>query len=323
MDDYQDQSTNGQVIAGAGAAAAVLAAVALLLSRKKAKPKSQAEEIRQAVDEALSQARSSGWRLLAQAPAKSEDLERAATEGRRFFERRHKAEQRRADAAAEQVKRWGRAVEQERDHAPTSAQQIAALAAAAAVERVERALGVGAQLAETAREQAPQMAHRLGEDVVPSLRDIAAQAAEAALERWNELREHAPDLRAPDLRHLEDNALHLATTGGDLARDTGAAVAGRAAELSRRAAEATEQTVGRARDASKKGAVVAGHAKDASVRTAEATVETGKDTGAILFWLGAAAGLIFYVLLNEERRQQITDAVQAVIKDIQGYDDEF
>jgi hypothetical protein len=261
--------------------------------------------------------------LLAEAPRGAHELERAAAEGRRLLHRGRKAEHHPVHDAAEQVKRWGRSLEHSRGHAPTNAQQIAALAAAAAVERVERALGVGVHLAETAREQAPHMAQRLGDDVVPSLREIAAQAADAAVDRWHELREHAPALHAPELRHLEGNALHLATAGGELARETSAAVAGRAAELSRRAAEATEHTVDRARDASKRGAAVAGHAKDASVRTAEATVDTGKSSGAMLFWAGAAAGLIFYVLLSEERRQQITASVQALLKDIQGYDDEF
>lgn len=323
MDEYRDQSTNGQVIAGAGGAAAVLAAVALLLSRRRSQPTEITEQVREAVDEALRTERASAWQLLASAPERLPEIDRIAEEVRRRLDRGRGEEQELVRDAADTVKRAARSLEEAREHAPTTAQVIAAQAAAAAVERAERALGAGAQLAETAREQAPRVAQRVSEEVVPTLRDIAAQAADAALERWNDVRERAPEIHPPDLRHLEENALHLATAGGDLARGTGAAVAERATQLTRRATEATEQTVERARDVSKKGAETVTHAKEASVRTAEATVETGKDTGALLFWAGAAAGLIFYVLLGDERRRQIAESVQAVIKDIQGYDDEF
>jgi hypothetical protein len=286
------------------------------LSRKKSKPKTPAEQVRESVEEALTQAKASGRRLLADAPDTSQQLERAFTDLRRRIERGRGADQNVAHEVAEQVRRWGRSVDRSRHHEPTTAQQVAAQAAAAAVERAERALGAGAQLADTARDQA----QRWGEDVVPAVRDIATQAAEAALERWNELREHAPEIHPPDarreLRHIESNAV-------DLARGTGAAVAERAAGISRRAAEATEHTLDRARDASKKGTEAVSHVRDASVRTAEATVESGKNSGAVLFWAGAATGLIFFVLLNEERRQQILGTVQALINDIQGYDDEF
>lgn len=309
MDEYQDQATNGQVIFGAGLVAAVLAAVALLLSRRKPKPKTAAERVGETVEATLGQARDAAQRLIAQVPDGSRELDRAGREARRLFNLgSHRGHELVRDVE-EQAQRLSKQAQHTGDQAATSAQHFAAHAASAAIERAERALEAGAHLAGAAREQAPRVAQRVNDEIVPTLRDIASQAAEAAVERWHEARERAAEHPMADLRRLESQAAHLAEAGGDLARGTGAAVADRAAGISRRAAEATEHTVDRARDVTKKGA--------------EATVSTSKDTGALLFWVGAAAGLIFYALLNEERREQITQAVQAVINDIQGYDDEF
>src|ERR671912_642400 len=68
MDEYQDQSTNGQVIMGAGLVAAVLAAVALLLGRRKPKPKTTVERVGETVEATLGQARDAAQRLIAQVP---------------------------------------------------------------------------------------------------------------------------------------------------------------------------------------------------------------------------------------------------------------
>jgi hypothetical protein len=50
----------------------------------------------------------------------------------------------------------------------------------------------------------------------------------------------------------------------------------------------------------------------------------------MLLWAGAAAAIVFYALLDQERRQQFLRTAETVvtqvgelIKDFQGYDDEF
>jgi hypothetical protein len=49
----------------------------------------------------------------------------------------------------------------------------------------------------------------------------------------------------------------------------------------------------------------ADRAKGASKHAAETTVNTTRDTGALIFWLGAAAGVVYFALLDERRRNQV------------------
>lgn len=187
----------------------------------------------------------------------------------------------------------------------SAAQQIAAQAAAAAVARAERALGLGASLADAARDRVPRVTHAVGEDIVPSLREVAQHAAATALDLWQAAVERAAEAKAPDLGEPVEQAAEKIAHGGERAKEVTGAVAEKAAELGDRA-------------------------KDASRRTAEATVATGKETGALLFWLGAAVGIIFWLLLSPERRQRIsrfaeeaTVQVRELVRDLRGYDDEF
>lgn len=184
----------------------------------------------------------------------------------------------------------------------SKAQAIAAQATTVAVAGAGRAREVGGALADAAKDRVPQVTQKLSDDVVPTLRDVAMQAASAAIDLWQTARERAADAAPTD---LAPHAAQAVAAGGERAREATAAVAGRAAEIGKRA-------------------------KEASRRTADATVDAGKDTGAVIFWAGAAAGLLYYAVLSPERRAQLLSAassvtyqVQELIKDFQGYDDEF
>ncbi|HEX5498319.1 MAG TPA: hypothetical protein VFX03_03795, partial [Thermomicrobiales bacterium] len=170
-------------------------------------------------------------------------------------------------------------------------------------------LGRGAALADAARQRAPEVRHALPDEVVPGLREVAQQAATAAVERWQDLMERAAETAPSELPEPVAQAAHrLKATGGKV-KDAPAAAA-------HEAAERVEELGDRAKAATRRGA--------------EATVETGKETFAIIFWLGAALGVIFWVLLDERRRTQaqrfVNEAtVQAreLVRDLKGYDDEF
>lgn len=348
MDEYREQTSNSQVFLGAGIAAALLAGLALLLTRKK--PKTPAERVSESVETTLAQAREAGQRLIHDAE-KSPEVKKAKKKAKKMFGRGKKAgkhlakdvevqaehvakdvEKRahhlgrdveeRAHDVEERFERLTRDLEERFQHLTkdledrakrvskdvkrsgdptTAAQKLAAQVATVAVDRAAR----GLKLADSAKDRAPNVAHRVGDDLVPALREIATHAAEAAIERLQEARNLAGEINPGELRHLEHQAANLAHAGGGLARETGHAVAGRARDVSKKAEDAAHL------------------ARETTKRTADATVETGKDTGALLFWLGAVLGLIFFVFLNEERREQVTLAVQEFIKDIQGYDDEF
>jgi hypothetical protein len=199
-------------------------------------------------------------------------------------------------------------LETDADEGLSQAQQIAAQAAAAAVARAERALERGAALADAARHRAPEVRHALPEDVVPSLRDVAQQAATAAVERWQAAMDRAAEAAPSELPEPVAHAAHrLKATTGKVKE---------APAVAHEAAERVEELGGRA--------------KAATRRTAEATVETGKETVAIIFWIGALLGVIFWVLLDERRREQAqrfvseaTTQARELMRDLKGYDDEF
>jgi len=201
-----------------------------------------------------------------------------------------------------------------------TAQTVASQAAAAALSSAERARdsggsladsvkAAGASLAETAQEKIPhatqQVSQRVTEDLVPTLKDVAVQAAAAAIEAWQATRDKAMGAAETAQHDIAPQAAHVVEAAGDRVRDATSIVG-------------------------EKAGVVGVRARSVSRRAAEATVDTGKDTGATLFWAGAAAGLVFYALLSEERREQLTQTAQMVVgqiqelvKDFQGYDDEF
>lgn len=216
----------------------------------------------------------------------------------------------------ERTKKQTRRVEERAVSAAHSAQSLASQAAATTLAGAERAKESGATVIGTVRERVPdvaqQLSHRAAEDVAPTLRDIAVQAAATAIELWHTTKERAAEAAETARGELLPQAEQAVGTGTDRAKEATVAVGERVEHASERAKLASDK------------------ARDASRRAVGATVDTSKDTGATLFWAGAAAGLIFYALMSEERREQLTrsasmvlDQVQELIKDFQGYDDEF
>lgn len=185
--------------------------------------------------------------------------------------------------------------------AQSVAGQVSGVASLGAV----RAKEAGSVITTTAKERVPQLSQRVSGEVVPSLRDLAVQAASTALELWDTTRERAAGAAEAVQADLAPQAAQVVAAGGEKAREASAAVSVKAGE-------------------------VGGRAKAASRHAADATVETSKDTGAMLFWGAAAGALIYYALLGPEERarlassvQSITGQVQELIKDFQGYDEEF
>ena len=345
MDEQQDQPTNAQVIAAAGMAAAVLAGLAIALGRRREKEPPLARQLperaEQTDEQAAGRARTVARRVAAAVPqttAVAEEWALGAARGgwdrlarlthaereavaharaaagsevgrRRRTRRAARRRGERGHEVADQIRGQAQRLGEQTASTASAAQAIAAQAAAAAVASAERALGLGASLAESAKERVPQVTHKVGDEVVPSLRDGAFHAASTAVDLWKTARERAAEVAHADLAKPAVDVAHAVAARGERAHEATAAATDKAAT------KATE---------------LGGRAKDVSRRTAEATVETSKDTGALLFWAGAAAGLVFYVIMSRERREQLTQAAQAVttqvqelIKDLQGYDDEF
>lgn len=194
------------------------------------------------------------------------------------------------------------------DQASVLAQSVAEQAATAAVSGAERAREVRSTLGEAAKERGPQVSQvsqKVSEEVVPALRDVAVQAASLALELWQAARERAHEASESARHELAPQATGII---GSAER--------RAGEATHVVAHKAEEAVSRTRDASR-------HA-------AQATVDSGKDTGAMFFWAGAATGVILFALMSKERRDQLLKLaessigqVREIIHDFQGYDEEF
>jgi hypothetical protein len=196
---------------------------------------------------------------------------------------------------------------------------MASQATAAALEQIERSLRTKAPALLAARNRA-QVMDILQKELGPTLRDSAVKAAAAALGKWesgrlssddadtardrarqaaDEVREDAADA-ALDAQSIHPNGKRRLWWGSKDADDAPAAVADEVTVESEEAAKAEEP---------------------------DGDGHRGK---AGLFWTGAGIGLALYALLDEERRDKVlrfaneaSVQVQELVRDLQGYDDEF
>ncbi len=153
--------------------------------------------------------------------------------------------------------------------------------------------------------KARDVSHRVNEDVLPTLRDVAFNAASAAVELWEAAREKAL-VAAQEAQHeVGPVAKYGLSAGTGKAKDASHLVAARVS-----------------------GGTV--HAKDATKHAADATVSTSRDAGAALIWGAAAAGLIYYGIMDRNRREQTLKTINGMIggtreliRDVRGYDAEF
>jgi hypothetical protein len=219
---------------------------------------------------------------------------------------------------------------------------VASEATAAALGQIERALRAKAPALLAAKSKA-QAIEILQKELGPTLRDSAIQAAVAALGKldWTRGSGNAADEAEHRAREMANEARERARELGDDAADKVA----RAAEEARDAAEAaahraeTIQVNGKRRfwrSTHDEGDGVAG-AEQRTEETLAAGIEAEQEVAseehrgkAGLFWGGAGIGLALYALLDAERRDQVlrlaheaSVQVQELVRDLQGYDDEF
>jgi hypothetical protein len=220
------------------------------------------------------------------------------------------------------------------------AELVASEATAAALGQIERTLRAKAPALLAARNKA-QVVEILQKELGSTLRDSAVQAAVAALGKL-------------DLTRESSKAAHEAE---DRARAAASEIRDRSRGLAGEVAEQLERAAGEARDTAddvvhraetiqangKRRFWRASHdatdAADDTVSTAEEAktdVTEGDLAGeehrgkAGLFWGGAGIGLALYALLDAERRDRVlrlaneaSVQVQELVRDLQGYDDEF
>jgi hypothetical protein len=221
---------------------------------------------------------------------------------------------------------------------------VASEATAAVLGQIERTLRAKAPALFAARNKA-QVLEILQKELGSNLRDTAVQAAVAALGKWDWTRESGSAVR-----EIEEHARTAASNARESAQWLGDDVADEAEHAAAEARDAAEAAADRAetmQTSGKRRFWRASH--DAGDGTADSDATTEVPLTAVkekekeaegageehrgkagLFWGGAGIGLALYALLDAERRDRVlrlaneaSVQVQELVRDLQGYDDEF
>jgi small subunit ribosomal protein S3 len=210
---------------------------------------------------------------------------------------------------------------------------MAAQAAAAALAQLERSLKAKAPALLAARDRAQAM-EILQKDLGPTLRESAVHAAMAALGMLETGKERARDA-AEDVRESARDLRDETRDRGHHAEDDVREAIRHAEEEAQGHAEAIKangkRRLWRASHDARDAAEAAATRVDETERAEEDTVADEEHRGkAGLFWGGAGVGLALYALLDAERREKVlrlaneaSVQVQELVRDLQGYDDEF
>jgi hypothetical protein len=199
---------------------------------------------------------------------------------------------------------------------------MASQAAAAALSQLERSFKAKAPALLAAKNRA-QVMEVFQQELGPTLRDAAVQAAAAALGLVDTAREEGMETAEARVRQAADEL-----------RDTARESAREAREAAQHAAEAVHWNGKRRFWRSRQPLDVADIREAASDMVEQATEASAGDEGhrmrTGLLWTGAGLGLALYALLDPERREQAlrlaneaSVQIQVLVRDLQGYDDEF
>jgi hypothetical protein len=206
---------------------------------------------------------------------------------------------------------------------------MASQAAAAALTHVERSLREKAPALLAAKNRA-QIMEILQKELGSTLREAATEAATAALGLWESGRERADAVR-DQAREVEDQARDRDREIEDQAEAAVRDVADDAAHRLEAARANGKRRFWRSAHDVQDVAHSVGQAVEASAERADDDGgEQGRRGKAGLFWGGAGIGLALYALLDAERREQVlrlaneaSIQIQELVRDLQGYDDEF
>ncbi|HEX2281551.1 MAG TPA: hypothetical protein VHG52_07295 [Thermomicrobiales bacterium] len=220
------------------------------------------------------------------------------------------------------------------------AEVMASEAVAAALAQIERTLRAKAPALLAARNKA-QVGEILQKELGSTLRDTAVQAAVAALGKL--------DLSRGPSKAI-DGAEDQARAAANEIQDRSRRLADEVAEQLERAAEDARDTADEAMHRAEtiqangkrrfwRASRDAGDAAAGEEPTADETQTVPQEEDATgeehrgkagLFWAGAGIGLALYALLDAERRERVLQVaneasvqVQELVRDLQGYDDEF
>jgi hypothetical protein len=218
-----------------------------------------------------------------------------------------------------------------------SMEVMASEAASAALSQIEKTLRAKAPELIAAKSRA-QLMEILQRELGPTLRDSAVQATMAAVAAMEAAREGAGrdvERRAKDAgadtRRRADDLNESARTLADKLREATRHTSDSAKETIEPALANGKERIELTGDAIREATAEQRKAVDEAVSSAsehESSEERRGKSG--LFWGAASMGLAAYALLDPERRDKILKfaneasvQVQELVRDLQGYDDEF
>jgi hypothetical protein len=220
------------------------------------------------------------------------------------------------------------------------AELVASEATAAALGHIERTLRAKAPALLAAKNKT-QVVEILQKELGSTLRETAVQAAVAALSKLDLTRD-ASKAKHDAEDHTRVAASEIRDSARGLASEVGEQLE-RAAEDARDTAETAAHRAEMIQANGKRRFWRTSHDADDAAASADTTIEetspvTMEQEGAAeehrgkagLFWGGAGIGLALYALLDAERRERVlrlaneaSVQVQELVRDLQGYDDEF
>lgn len=199
-----------------------------------------------------------------------------------------------------------------------------------------------AQALDVATKRAAELGQHVRDDLVPRALDLAhqagAQATGAATSGVEAGRAKLHDLAASD---VAEHAAQLVSRAGDQAGQLTAQatqqaehLAERASELATRAGRSGHEAVDEARRAAQRtrraAAASGATARRAGGKALSATGGAFKDLTLGLAWLGALGAAVYFGFLNAEQRAKVATTAkslygqaQELVRDFQGYDEEF
>lgn len=211
--------------------------------------------------------------------------------------------------------------EQVSEKVEDAGETIGEKASQAREEIVSRASDVNARATERAQALAAKSPELDRDKLMQEARDVANNAASAALDLWERTRHRTEAVAhaAPTREQITGEIEAAAHALEKKARDAQAAAQKSAAEAKERVRR-IEPVVEEKLEV----------ARDRTGELAEGSAKAGKNLFALLFWLAAAAAVVYYLVFDRDRREKINDLAKAVANevrevagDIRGHDGTF
>lgn len=209
-------------------------------------------------------------------------------------------------------------------------EEMASRAATAAIAHLEKSLKAKAPQLLAARNKA-QMIEIVQRELGPTLRESAMQAVSAAISQLDTAGEKVAAAKAEmPVPRREETVEDLTETLADLKEE----VLHKAEAVAEPIAESTNghgrMRIWRAREVTPPTEPDVVEHVEAAVAEPVPVEEHAKGSKAGLFWGGAGLGLALYILADQERRESVLKyaneasvQMQELVRDLQGYDDEF